>query len=361
MKFLSSLLERNRNEFHIEYGGYLSNHMSHALIALYQLGAPPERLQSWFDTYSRSLEPRVPPTPDFKITTENWQKYVGKKQHYAEYVDFFTNQVNQQGLNSVMSQYVPVLLDGLSSGAFHHLINLGYALEIDDEANAAESLAYWAYGQHSLGPLKQDLHVTNMLPSLLETTKLIRNDRVFDRVSNKIGFQSTLNALTGDSQLLSALYKYLVRFHQQDTNVEELVQRLCIATIELFLFTGCRDFFLVHLVTSMRALKNVLQRLTDRAFQLRSLELYWRALLATYIVQQRHEMKVYSIPATPELNWDSIIKRTLPVEEEHIIKCVFVCNQYEKEFATGQNELATFLRYAANQTVETVNRKGWQY
>jgi hypothetical protein len=41
------LLARNRNEFDIEYGGYLSNHMSHYLVALYELGGarPPFLMQ----------------------------------------------------------------------------------------------------------------------------------------------------------------------------------------------------------------------------------------------------------------------------------------------------------------------------
>jgi hypothetical protein len=37
-KTLLSLLKNNRDNFHIEFEGFLSNHLSHALTALYHLG-----------------------------------------------------------------------------------------------------------------------------------------------------------------------------------------------------------------------------------------------------------------------------------------------------------------------------------
>jgi len=41
----SLLLENSTRKYYIEYNGFLSNHMSHGIIALYRLGATTEQIQ----------------------------------------------------------------------------------------------------------------------------------------------------------------------------------------------------------------------------------------------------------------------------------------------------------------------------
>jgi len=47
---LAELLADER--YHIEFNGYLSNHVKHALIALAGLGAPADRIQEYWDQYT---------------------------------------------------------------------------------------------------------------------------------------------------------------------------------------------------------------------------------------------------------------------------------------------------------------------
>ena len=41
----------NDQSYHIEFNGFLTNHVKHAVIALNRLGASPQRIQEYYDTY----------------------------------------------------------------------------------------------------------------------------------------------------------------------------------------------------------------------------------------------------------------------------------------------------------------------
>jgi hypothetical protein len=99
-KTLLSLLKNNRDNFHIEFEGFLSNHLSHALTALYHLGgkfgctieytsvqlimigiiylAPASRLHEFYDKYTKKLEPKKP-SNNF-INKNNWNLHTGLHQ-----------------------------------------------------------------------------------------------------------------------------------------------------------------------------------------------------------------------------------------------------------------------------------------
>ena len=52
------LLENSfESKFYVEYGGYLTNHLAHAAIALFHLRAPLEHLEGFAAAYVRKLEP----------------------------------------------------------------------------------------------------------------------------------------------------------------------------------------------------------------------------------------------------------------------------------------------------------------
>ncbi len=94
-KTLLSLLKSNRDNFHIEFEGFFSNHLSHALTALYHLGgefsrsdeivqlimitilslAPASRLHEFYDKYTKKLEPKQP--SNNLINKNNWNLYTG--------------------------------------------------------------------------------------------------------------------------------------------------------------------------------------------------------------------------------------------------------------------------------------------
>jgi len=72
----------NDQSYHIEFNGFLTNHVKHAVVALKGLGASPQRIKEYYDTYGKctpygyGLEPPRP--SEHTITQDNWQVYFGK-------------------------------------------------------------------------------------------------------------------------------------------------------------------------------------------------------------------------------------------------------------------------------------------
>lgn len=90
------LLLKAHERFDIEYGGFLSNHMTHGLMALDMLGASSERLASWFQEYIKhdvngsQLEPAQSPG-DLTIDENNWNQFKGKRESVTRSFQFLTN------------------------------------------------------------------------------------------------------------------------------------------------------------------------------------------------------------------------------------------------------------------------------
>ena len=224
---LASLLSSS-SAFHIEYHHYLSNHLPHALISLYHLGASARRLMAYSADYSQKLEPArgreeerpevkwaeavhynglsAPPAPvsqPIRITRENWKQYIGHKKHWLAYLAFFqaelraltpspsssqlppaaalTSQATSPaevaaqsltpeqaaGVKALVSLYLPQLIDGASHSALHPLIHTGWGLAGGAASlpTVCEGLAYCCYSFHSL-----DGHTGGYSPATIAST-----------------------------------------------------------------------------------------------------------------------------------------------------------------------------------------------
>ena len=142
--------------YHIEFNGHLTNHAKHAVVALAGLGTPPETIRSYYENYTQltsygfPLErPRVSRQA---IDESNWRAFVGHRQSFSAYVDFFENWEKRVGLSEVLRLALPVLLPGWIGAFTHATIHLGWALDAASRGMAIEGLAYMAYTYVSCRP-----------------------------------------------------------------------------------------------------------------------------------------------------------------------------------------------------------------
>ncbi|KAL6063408.1 hypothetical protein QOT17_011559 [Balamuthia mandrillaris] len=383
---LSRLLALNRESYHIEYHGYLSNHMSHGLVALYKLGAPKARLEEFFEMYAQKLDPSIPSTSF--VHQNNWRDCVGHKKYYTDFIEFFYDQIKQKGSNAVINEYVPFLLKGLIGSAFHGLIQLGYALEaaddIDDEDandhNIAEGIAYIAYCFKSCGQVQLNAQTGQSSsrrsnPFMLLTE--LQSDPMFDDLFSKeeasLGFQSRVRRITQESYQ-QYLRKYDLELpaaltDESETAEEELLQLFSTTVLKVFASEGCQQFFLLHLVTAMRALKRVVQQLKQHQDKLLAFLYFWRACVCAYIAVDRPTVADVSDTGAEyvgqldaeedeEEQWAELIQKVIQSDDEHLIKLVFVCKTESEE--TGSHEvLYRHTALVAHKRFEA--RGGWEF
>lgn len=152
---LAGWLDRAR-QWHIEYGGYLSNHLAHNWIVMGAAHAPDERFQWWEDLYTEKLDqsPAREPGPlepcricgpDKVITEATWLACIEREREgFAGYRDFFDARIAELGVSAVLRRYLPPLLPGLVGAALHPLIHTGWGVDANHEHMVADGLAYMA-------------------------------------------------------------------------------------------------------------------------------------------------------------------------------------------------------------------------
>ena len=145
-----TLISEVNQKFSSQYRGELANHLPMDLVALERMGASMERLLSYRDNYVKRLEPRLN-SLGLEVTADNWDQYLGLNKYHADYLKYFENYLATYGLKQTLEAHLPELFRGVSGGAFHGLIRLGYALDTDNIEEVSQALGYWAISYLDLG------------------------------------------------------------------------------------------------------------------------------------------------------------------------------------------------------------------
>lgn len=168
-KALETLLAQDRESHHCFFNpAGFHNHLSHHLLAAYDLGASAELLEAIYENEKANLLPIDVvldsatkqkngqfdvKKDDVTITSSNWKRYLGQNNHYAAYVAFFTKEIQAVGVKGALERYIfsqdakqndALMQWRLTSGVFHPLIQIGYGLEFNSDAMVAQALAQTA-------------------------------------------------------------------------------------------------------------------------------------------------------------------------------------------------------------------------
>ncbi|TBU62348.1 hypothetical protein BD310DRAFT_919205 [Dichomitus squalens] len=156
------VLEEDRQKHHCFYGRVgFHNHLSHHLLAVYDLGAPAALLQKIYDREAESqsdIETWERKSGKIEaahetITNENWTNFLGDERYYPSYLEFFTKRITELGAGQVLEKYVfapaangneAYMLLRFVGGALHPLIQTGYGAEFSSDAMIAQALAQTA-------------------------------------------------------------------------------------------------------------------------------------------------------------------------------------------------------------------------
>ena len=385
---LQGWLKRGRN-WHIEYGGYLSNHLTHNWIALDAAGAGYEKMQWWEQVYTTKatnsssnntpvnpatelsmLEaPRNNPIDYTQITDVNWLNNLQSTRiGFESYRDFFDAKIVELGLSACLKRYYPTLSEGLAGAALHPVIHTGWAVDVECNDMAAEGLAYMAT---AFQPLATGANHSNYqpcqlwspdAPNILEALKQILTD---DRTA-KLTEQAYILSKTEDYKKLNRgkFQQRLITFDNPDEPMAQFLNNMVTlrlpkigedltASIEVLtviaaaaVYASDNEFFIVHGLTSLHAVLCVLPHLDDHA-QRNALGYWFRALVAVVIVQgspsvtdtiimleqwnaRKEKGKTSGYQLNEELKtwWLQILQSTTESLDEHVPKTVYVLKRW---------------------------------
>jgi len=365
----------NDQSYHIEFNGYLTNHVKHAVVALKGLEASPQRIQEYYDTYVKcttygyGLEPARPSA--HTITQDNWQVYFGKHCNFTSYCQFFDQKEKELGRERVLREYVPSLLPGCVGSFMHSTMHLGWALDSENRWMIIEGLAYMAFSYLSCHPERtypaasgpaQDKSVLDSLLRLADAWEAdhgalhgwLEATLIDSKYSAAAGFHPELAVTGAQFNVAKVLAEGHPLIHATpawigDQDMATIWEGLYEALTLLFM-TKPGDFLILHLITSLHAMEQIANRvpLDQQKF---AIKCYWTAMLG--ILFSRGEVPTRATlealhskykdaldhdgSPTEGQEWEPIVARALIEEEEHNPKLVYVQRLLWKRF--GQRSL----------------------
>lgn len=369
----SDVVDRLLNDqtFHIEFNGHLTNHVKHAVVALAGLGAPTEKIESFYKSYTQltpygcELEPAR--TSDQVISEGNWERFLGTRTNFAAYCDFFDRKVHELGIDEVLRRYVPVLLPGWVGSFTHAAIHLGWALDIGNRWMTIEGLAYLAFSYVSC-------HPERALPTRSDENadrnsdagavdSLIRVARAWDDDRDALSHWARALAADTDAGIAAGIHPELARsglqfriarvlgeghpliydtpawIEEQDVDTSWKQLRYLVTLLYL-VWPG--DFILLHLITSLHGMEQIADRLPAGSDRRDVVRVFWFGMLGIVFsgASFPDPTKLSALHATfadtadagaPELwepDWQQIVSRAVEEEEEHNPKLVYVLRRW---------------------------------
>ncbi len=310
------ILEANRH-YDAQFHHGLSNHLSMAIVALDELGAPDARLSEFFERYRSRLEPL--PERREPVVRARWAEALGTQSRYADYLAFFRAEVARAGADGAVRAYLPALMPGVAGSSFHPIIRLGYAVHARDAADVAVSLAYFADQSLRLGGAPASAVSSSaggpldLLRSMAETPALAHhaqgNGAIFEQ----------LRAVAAMPEFATAAAAAMAA---RDVTVPSLAEAAAA------LYAAAPNFASLHVVTSAHALRVLSPFLDDPAAASRWL---LQAFGAVYVAMGTPALKPDEDRARAEASappsWEAIANAAAASNDEHVIKMVYTCRE----------------------------------
>lgn len=140
------------------------------IVAMNEMGISGSQIRALIREYEKEQLPADDlATAAGLVTKDNWRSYLGRKEYYQGFADFFSGLIDTEPER--IRQYFAPLADGIYGDALMVLIRLGYAFESGEKEELARALAFLAAGYQPLSfelPAAETKLFTEQIISLRE-------------------------------------------------------------------------------------------------------------------------------------------------------------------------------------------------
>eukprot|EP01091_Cochliopodium_minus_P013671 TRINITY_DN4455_c0_g1_i1.p1 TRINITY_DN4455_c0_g1~~TRINITY_DN4455_c0_g1_i1.p1 ORF type:complete len:271 (-),score=71.25 TRINITY_DN4455_c0_g1_i1:34-846(-) len=263
--------------------------------------------------------------------------------------------------------YLPFISSGVIGAAFHGIIQLGFSFEkeIGDWDQISMGLAYSVIVNENVGELNKDaLKEIPALDSIVKILDGLRQDKELDALidpKRMNGFSEKVKAVKNNSYAIEKISKYDLNVIDNPQNAQKMMNTM----MKLAYFIGLDHFFVIHLVTSFRAIKNVLRYLweNNKNAHFSLINNYWRSVLISYLVLQRPEVNTERTIEHKDFDWDKVIKNLFVREgvDEHTLKLVYVAYEEYKEVKEDKHLVGLGETFYYNFAKTASLNSGWKF
>ena len=102
------------NQIHdYQHGTIDSNHAPMTLIAMHELGASDQELETYFNSIKKEWSTqKLDISRTGKLDRNNYSEFYGQRSYFSRFVDFFCSELKHNGLTKTLEVYLPELASG---------------------------------------------------------------------------------------------------------------------------------------------------------------------------------------------------------------------------------------------------------
>ncbi|PPQ69877.1 hypothetical protein CVT24_003212 [Panaeolus cyanescens] len=289
-KTVEQLLLKDVEDHHCFFNASsFHNHLSHHLLAAYDIGTPVGALKKMYDEEAKVQRPRYLQDRDKNIVVnkDNWIQYLNNNRQvkikttaYGAFVDFFEEEVRAIGASNALEKYIfsedankdgRLMFVRFTSGALHPFIQIGYGVEFGNDELVVSGMAQaamhkptipdiWEWARTGPPTAGQGLSLLEILREAYDSSALKPGPYDGDKLFNTRMAEALANG--GDEAIKKLVAQYHITNNPTSADISKAVEEI-IWTATLLMFGSGRpgrkprlDFFLMHIVTSSIFLKH---------------------------------------------------------------------------------------------------------
>ena len=316
-------LSEQINSYAENYTPYMDgfiNHLPMAQLALYRMSGSLERVKAYSDYFINHFN--INRVKNEYPEAEKIEECLGERSLYESCLDKFKEEISLNGVEYVLRWVLNDYDLGMSSGIFHVLIRLAYAVEgyeydpaLSDEV--ARALAYYITAYREAGIFSRAVESSKFAE---EVERLKFHKPIKDIVMSQNTLGKRMKALYATPQ-----YKD-IGFVTAGSEKQKIITFL---EYLLSIYNHSPDIFKLHFITSLHALVNLKDYFND--FN-RALDIHQTCCLTHLLASSEKEVRA-NIRDIGDMSWEEILTKGSESKDVHTIKLTYTCHQLYKIYS----------------------------
>lgn len=309
------------NEYGNKHSPYMSglvNHLPMAQLALYRLSGDMEKVKAYTESYVNMVN--IDPVKTEYQGANSFEECLGERELYESCLDVVQRKIKEKGMEEIIKYVLNTYPLGMSSGLFHTLIRVAYAVEgvkSDEELvdEVARSLAYYIIAYREADLFKRKI---NSLEIGKEMDALVNNPHIKELLELKNTMGQKIKSLYNDEEYLKL--GFIIEGEEKE-KVRALLQIL----LPAFIKTG--SIVILHCITGLHALLILKEYYDDFDNTLDILT----TCIITHLLTQEDLSFDSKKDRIIDFSWSNIISMGRQSPDVHTLKLTYSCSELYKQ------------------------------
>lgn len=304
---------------HSPYMGNLVNHLPMAQFALFKMTDDIEKVKSYTESYLKRA--KIKPVKEKYPKIETMEECLGNRQLYESCLDIVKQKIKEKDVKEILTYVLNEYPLGMSSGLFHTIIRVAYAVEgigveeeLEDEV--ARALAYYITAYREAGLLTRKVNGNNIID---ETNNIINDPHIKELLKFKETLGQKMKSLYEDEVFMETGF---IIDGNEDEKIEALLNFLLPA------YNNTESIVILHCITGLHAIMVLKEYYNDYP---KILDILTTCILTHLLTVEDVDFNDNEKDSI-DLSWNEIFERGTKSTDVHAIKLTYTSSELYKRY-----------------------------